>query len=232
MATSQLMKTRGADLVVVLLLALLVVNLFPLYVMVSISVKGEGSVLARLSDLIPREPTLENYAEILSQGPFARYFLNSTVVVAFVVVGNIVFASMAAYAIARSRHRYSNVMLLLIISTMMKRTSHVPEMLRDGAQAKVMRLLHRQLGKHSKRRCNDYLRLMYLMMLGREDEKTIEDALDALQPEFLARIASLNEVSMETARESNRSPRLWHTLFEAYRHTLARVYQKGWDDCA
>ena len=47
----------------------------------------------------------------------------------------------------------------------MKRTSHLLAMLRAGAQEKVMRLLHRSLGNHSKRRCNDYLSLMYLMML-------------------------------------------------------------------
>ncbi|MBU1319356.1 MAG: DNA primase, partial [candidate division Zixibacteria bacterium] len=53
----------------------------------------------------------------------------------------------------------------LLISALLIRTSRVLAMMRDGAQEKVMRLLHQTLGNHSKRRCNDYLSLMYLMRL-------------------------------------------------------------------
>ena len=113
------MKPRHTGLIAVALLVLLALNLLPLYVMVSVSIKGEGTVLARLHDLIPSEPTLENYREILSHGPFARYLLNSTVVVAFVVLGNLAFASTAAYAIARSRRRHADLMLAVLVSTMM-----------------------------------------------------------------------------------------------------------------
>lgn len=112
-------KTKRDITVGIVLLVILAVNLFPLYVMVSISIKGEGSVLGSLADVIPAKPTLEHYVEIVSKGPFARYFLNSTVVVGFVVVGNIVLASMAAYAIARSRIRHAGIMLFLVVSTMM-----------------------------------------------------------------------------------------------------------------
>jgi len=101
------------------LLVLLLLNLFPLYVMLSISINGEGSTFGSLRDLIPHRATAENYAEVLSKGPFARYFFNSTLVVVLVVAGNIVFASMAAYAIARSPQRSAGVMLALIVSTMM-----------------------------------------------------------------------------------------------------------------
>ena len=107
------------SLVGIALLIILALNLFPLYVMVSVSIKGEGGVLSGLRDLVPAAPTLEHYVEILSQGPFARYFINSTVVVTFVVVGNVVLASMAAYAIARSGSRSAGAMLFLLISTMM-----------------------------------------------------------------------------------------------------------------
>ena len=112
-------RVRGTRLVGLLLFALLAINLFPLYVMVSVSVRGEGTVLSRLADLMPKQPTLENYSEILKKGPFARYFLNSTAVVVFVVAGNLIFTSMAAYAIARSKRRYANIMLVLLVSTMM-----------------------------------------------------------------------------------------------------------------
>ncbi|RLB89217.1 MAG: DNA primase, partial [Deltaproteobacteria bacterium] len=108
----------------------------------------------------------------------------------------------------------------LIVSAMMKRTCQVLAMLRDGAQEKVMRLLHRTLGNHGKRRCNDYLSLMYLMMLAGEPTEVVDQALDELHPQFLDRIASLNSVSMETARESNPIATVLSALFKAYRHAL------------
>jgi|GEM_PF-354723 len=109
----------------------------------------------------------------------------------------------------------------LILSAIMKRTSHVLAMLQARTHERVMSLLHQNLGKHSKRRCNDYLSLMYLMMLGGQKEEVVEEALQTLHPHFAQRIASLNEVSMETARESNPIATALATLFKAYRHALA-----------
>jgi DNA primase len=108
----------------------------------------------------------------------------------------------------------------LIVSSLMKRTSHLLAMLRAGAQEKVMRLLHRSLGNHSKRRCNDYLSLMYLMMLAGEQQEVIDRALEELHPQFVSRIATLNSVSLETARESNPIATCLASLFKAYRHAL------------
>jgi hypothetical protein len=108
----------------------------------------------------------------------------------------------------------------LIVSSLMKRTSHLLAMLRAGAQEKVMRLLHRSLGNHSKRRCNDYLSLMYLMMLAGEQQAVIDRALEELHPQFVSRIATLNNVSLETARESNPIATCLAALFKAYRHAL------------
>ena len=108
----------------------------------------------------------------------------------------------------------------LIVSSLIRRTSCVLALLRDGAQEKVMRLLHRTLGNHGKRRCNDYLSLMYLMLLAGEPASVIDEALEELHPQFLDQIASLNRVSMETARESNPIATVLVALFKAYRHAL------------
>jgi len=105
--------------VTVLLVVLLLVNLFPLFVMVSISLKGEAGAFGGLADLLPRRATAEHYAEIVTSGPFARYFANSVLVAVLVVAGNAIFASAAAYAIARGGQRSAAVMLALVISTMM-----------------------------------------------------------------------------------------------------------------
>ena len=108
----------------------------------------------------------------------------------------------------------------LIVSALIRRTSRVLALLREGAQEKVMRLLHRTLGNHGKRRCNDYLSLMYLLLLAGELASVIDEALEKLHPQFLDQIASLNRVSMETARESNPIATVLVALFKAYRHAL------------
>ncbi len=108
----------------------------------------------------------------------------------------------------------------LIISALMKRTQQVLAMINDGGQEKVMRLLHKTLGNHGKRRCNDYFSLMYLMMLAGEPQEEIDQALETMPQQFLDRIASLNRISMETARESNPIATVLAALFKAYRHAL------------
>ena len=108
----------------------------------------------------------------------------------------------------------------LIVSALIRRTSCVLALLREGAQEKVMRLLHRTLGNHGKRRCNDYLSLMYLMLLAGEPASVIDEALEELHPQFLDQVSSLNRVSAETARESNPIATVLVALFKAYRHAL------------
>ena len=108
----------------------------------------------------------------------------------------------------------------LLLSALMKRTSQVLALLQDGAQEKVMRLLHQALGNHGKRRCNDYLSLMYLMMLAGEPAEAVQHALDVLDPRFIDQLASLNQTSEETGRASNSIATCLATLFNAYRHAL------------
>ncbi len=76
-----------------ILLIALVIDLFPLIVMLSISVKGEGSVLRSIGDLIPRHITFSHYAEVVTSGRFGRYFFNSALV-AMLVVGGVASRSL------------------------------------------------------------------------------------------------------------------------------------------
>jgi len=112
-------ERRASKPATVILAILLVANLFPLVVRVTMSVRAGGGVPGSLAELFPRKASLANYAEIVGKGPFARYFLNSVLVAVVVVAGNLVFASAAAYAIARTSRRWASAMLALIVATMM-----------------------------------------------------------------------------------------------------------------
>lgn len=105
----------------------------------------------------------------------------------------------------------------LIISAIMKRTSQVLSLTRSGAQKQVMRLLNRTLPNHGKRRCNDYLSLMYLILLAGSEASELTSGLEALNPQFIRQINSINNTSQEIARESNPIATCLAALFKAYR---------------
>ena len=108
----------------------------------------------------------------------------------------------------------------LMLSVVMKRTSQVLAMLRDGGQERVMRLLHASLGDHNKRRANDFLSLMYLMTLAGEAPDVVDRYLNEMHPAFLAQIETLNAVTLETARESNPIATVLAALFNAHRRAV------------
>ncbi len=112
------MRARTVILSVVLL-ALLASTLFPLYWMVATSVRGEGAVLRNAVELWPERPSIRHYVDVWKSGPFARYFLNSVVVSAFVVLGNMLFASMVGYGIARREFRGKRLLTVGVVSMLM-----------------------------------------------------------------------------------------------------------------
>jgi multiple sugar transport system permease protein len=75
--------------------------LFPLYWMLSTSLKPLAAGMGGVKDLLPFPSSLKNYVDIWRSGPFGRYFLNSAVVALCVVAGNLLFSAMVGYAFAR-----------------------------------------------------------------------------------------------------------------------------------
>jgi len=92
---------------ILILLAVLSLMAYPLVWMLGISLRsGEGL-------------SLRFYKEVWQAGPFDRYFLNSVIVVALVLAGNILFCTMAGYAFARYRVPGGRVLFILVISMIM-----------------------------------------------------------------------------------------------------------------
>ena len=61
----------------------------------------------------------QNYRDVLQQAPFARWFLNTLVVTVVVVIGNLVFCSLAGYAFARLKFFGRDVVFMLVLATLM-----------------------------------------------------------------------------------------------------------------
>lgn len=103
----------------ILILLLLIIFLFPLWWMFSISLKGENTILQNLRDLIPIPFTFNNYIDVWMSGPFPRYLSNSLFVTTIVVLGNLLFCSMAGYAYARYKFVGKNISFWFVLGTLM-----------------------------------------------------------------------------------------------------------------
>jgi len=108
----------------------------------------------------------------------------------------------------------------LLLSAIMKKTSIVLRLLSRGAHKHTMKLLGSTLGDHGKRRCNDYLAIMYLMMIADPDEQKTNAVLTELSPAFIEQVNLMNESAGDTSRESNQIVNALSTLFTAYSKAL------------
>jgi sn-glycerol 3-phosphate transport system permease protein len=63
--------------------------------------------------------TLENFARAWRQAPFGRYYLNTILLVAFILAGQLVLSTLAAYAFARFRFRGSAIAFALVLLQLM-----------------------------------------------------------------------------------------------------------------
>lgn len=70
-------------------------------------------------EFIPKEPTLENYREVVNRFPMLRFLFNSLLVAALTTFGTIIFSSMAGYAFARLEFNWRDQLFLLYLATMM-----------------------------------------------------------------------------------------------------------------
>jgi multiple sugar transport system permease protein len=94
-----------------------VIMVTPLLFMLSTSLKDASQVY----DLrvIPEAPTLDNYIEILGDGRFTRWLINSTIVAVIVTLSNVFFDSLVGYTLAKFRFRGRYIVFIAILSTLM-----------------------------------------------------------------------------------------------------------------
>jgi multiple sugar transport system permease protein len=103
----------------VLLAALAFGFIIPILWMTVMSFQTGEKMFQLRTEWIPAVWHFENYPNALSRAPFAQYFLNSGIVSLSVMVGNVVFCTLAGYGLAKFRFPGSGLVLLLILSTLM-----------------------------------------------------------------------------------------------------------------
>lgn len=102
-----------------LLAGLAVSMLLPFLWMVSTALMGEMEVYQFPPRFLPSVWRWSNFVEAMQLQPFGRFFLNTAVVAAVSVAGQLLFCSMAAFAFARLRFPGRDRMFALYLGTMM-----------------------------------------------------------------------------------------------------------------
>lgn len=113
-------QIRRSILTYSLLSAIAVLMLIPLVWLVSTSFKSPTEDLFQFPpQLIPKQPTLENFVTVWQSNPFGRYLFNSTLVSVLTVVLNLIFCSLAAYPLARLSFAGREIIFSAIVSTIL-----------------------------------------------------------------------------------------------------------------
>ncbi|MBD2741120.1 carbohydrate ABC transporter permease [Coleofasciculus sp. FACHB-1120] len=103
-----------------LLGAIALVMLFPLLWLISTSLKSPTENIFQFPpQLVPREPTFQNFITVWQTNPFGQYLFNSTLVAVLTVGLNLLFCSLAAYPLARLDFRGRDMVFAAVVSTIM-----------------------------------------------------------------------------------------------------------------
>jgi multiple sugar transport system permease protein len=111
-------RPRAVALHVALTLGL-VVMVMPFVWMVLSSFKTTREVRQSPPTWLPKDPTTENYTDLLDRLDFPRYFLNSTIAAVAVTAGNLLFCSMLGYALAKLEFPGKKILMGLMLGTLM-----------------------------------------------------------------------------------------------------------------
>lgn len=105
------MKKRkiAKNIKLIMLILIAITQLFPLYWLVTFSLKGNAEIFGDNIIGLPQSWRWENYYRAFTQTNILRYFLNSVFYSAVTVIVAGILSAMAAYAIARMRWKWSGL---------------------------------------------------------------------------------------------------------------------------
>jgi multiple sugar transport system permease protein len=93
--------------------------LLPFFWTLSSSLKPYGAGTTFPPEFIPKRFEWMNYVNVVRRIPFFTYFRNSATVTAFALTGEVLSASLVAYAFARLRFPGKNALFVIVLATMM-----------------------------------------------------------------------------------------------------------------
>ena len=97
-----------------------ILSIFPFLWLISTAMKGfDENIFQYPPQLIPQNPTFENFVGVWKQVPFMLYILNSFIVAFFTVLLNLILSSLAAYPLARMEFKGKKIAFFSVLATIM-----------------------------------------------------------------------------------------------------------------
>lgn len=118
-------RSLGGDIGIYIFLAICsAMMVFPLFFAICNALKPLDEVLKNPPTVLPRNPTLDNFSDLLitmSQGwvPLSRYIWNTVFITVAGTFGHVVLASMAAYVLAKYNFPGGNLFFRLAVVALM-----------------------------------------------------------------------------------------------------------------
>ena len=111
-------QSRGYKIFVIIVLALLAVFfIFPLYWILTGSLKDAITINAQKPQWFPLEPTLDNYVRLFKQ-PAIQWLLNTIIIAVAAMALTCITAALAGYALAKKRFFGQTVLFSLLVCAM------------------------------------------------------------------------------------------------------------------
>lgn len=112
-------KKAGNIAIHAVLILCSITTVFPLVWMALTSLKTFEESIHIPMIFFPQNPSLENYQTVWAKFPFGNFYLNTFLVMAVVVVGQLFICSLAAFAFARLRFKGKEIVFTICLSVMM-----------------------------------------------------------------------------------------------------------------
>lgn len=114
-----LMNKKSKAILILINIIAAIIIIFPLIYALNLSFMTSGEISAFPPKLIPSKITFENFKTALDTVPLFRFIINSFIVSILVTIGQVITASLAAYAFAFYEFKGKSIMFLMVLSTMM-----------------------------------------------------------------------------------------------------------------
>ena len=118
-------RSIGGDIGIYIFLGLCsIIMFFPLFFSLCQSLKPLDELLKFPPDILPRNPTLENFSDLfvtmsLSLVPFSRYIYNTVLITLAGTIGHVIIASMAAYVLAKYNFPGGSIFFRVVVVALM-----------------------------------------------------------------------------------------------------------------
>ena len=102
----------------IIMIIILIIFAYPFAYMVSTSFKTMSEIFRSGLNLIPDEPTIDNYIRVFTTLPIGSYLYNSTVIALIAMIAKIITSVLAAYALVFMDFKGKHVLLYFFSMTM------------------------------------------------------------------------------------------------------------------